>query len=493
MANNNGVKYFAQGGTFYVDGASTKNEQALALYDPLRQAAYLPSLRKGENGKASITMPFQDMGFEGLWSEIQMELTGTASREVGASEFYWAEYLSLESLAFAIDGDNASAANSKTTTISRFAQTRNGAFATPQNGWDAILTGVGSPSGILVTIENVVKNNNGSFSITIKAKNGVNIDLSKKSKYKLVMIPMKPQTKGTDAPISTTGLGYNLPMLQKSWVQKYESGLAVHQDTIDNWIYDRQWQIALGVDSDGKEVEYVYVPELSKQLTDRIAASRTLRILMDKRDNVKNEGFNGVVPTVEDFGQFNFAYDDLMIGSFKSILFSIVKSIQKVNGSPTNYIQHDFNFHIDYGEAMAAMVKQNSSPINLGYELFGSGGEGERDLTYYEFRNWRWNGYDFISKRVNTFDTQRFGQVLSHFALVLPAKRFQDNNGNTVPIITMCHNVGAEPAKTQYIRVDDARDRGLRTINVYAQDAFGIEFHGATKTGMIYKPNNGEL
>ena len=124
MNNNLGGFYFGNGNTLYVEGGIINGESSMALYDPLRQAAYRPDLRKDKNGLASITLPYADMGIEGFFSEIQMEVTGSASREVAASEFYWAEMNAFESFAFAIKGDNASPSTTKTAQISRYAQTK---------------------------------------------------------------------------------------------------------------------------------------------------------------------------------------------------------------------------------------------------------------------------------------------------------------------------------------------------------------------------------
>lgn len=487
MNNNLGGFYFGNGNTLYVEGGIINGESSMALYDPLRQAAYRPDLRKDKNGLASITLPYADMGIEGFFSEIQMEVTGSASREVAASEFYWAEMNAFESFAFAIKGDNASPSTTKTAQISRYAQTKNGLFAVPVPGWDAIIVGQGSPSGQLVKINNVTKISNGNFTVTLESKNGENIDLSKKGQYTVTMIPMQNQPKGASGKISKRAYAYNPPLLRKSWVQKFNDGIGLHEDEITNYIYDRKWEIVKGVDGNGNGVDYIYIPSITKKLQEAIFASRTLRILMNKRDYGLNEGFDGIIPTVENYGMFNMPYDDLMLGSFRSMLFNIIKSLRKVNGSETNYLLHDFNFGIDWNEAMASLVKLTSNPVNLNYELFGAGGVGDRDLTYYNFMNFSWGNYNFIAKKINTFDTDRYGQILPYFALLMPAKRLQDSHGNAVPIVTMCHVAGAEPAKTQYIRVDDARLRGEFTIDFYAQDTFGIEFHAPSRCGLIYK------
>lgn len=479
--------FFGEGGSLNITDPSISGQSALALYDSLRQAAYKPDLRMGKDGKGSITMPYSDLGFEGFFSQLQMMVTGTASREVAASEFYWAEMTSNESLAFAMVGDNAAPNATKTTALSRFAQTKNGLFAKPKVGYQAIIKGLGGPAGQLVNIAAVTQIAAGNFTVTITGINGQTIDLSGAGIFTLVLIPMQQYTLGNQNMITASNYVLNPPLLWKSWVQKYEDGIFLDESEIDNYVYNRKWEIVKGVDSMGNGVDYYYIPQLDKKLRDRIAANRTLRLLFDRRDTVNNKGFNGLIPTIQNYGMFNFAYDDLLQGSFKAILFSIIKSLRRVNGSPSNYLLHDFNFGLDWSNAMAELVKSTSGNVNIGYELFGGGGTGMRDLEYFDFGAFSYQNYSFIKKQVDMFDTYRYGNILEYFALLMPAKRLQDSQGDTVPIVTMCHISGAEPAKNQYVWFDDSRKRGLRTINAFVKDNLGFEFHAPMQCGLIYK------
>lgn len=477
--------YFGEGGTMMIDG-KIEGQQATALYDALRQAAYKPDLRMGRDGMASITMPYADLGFEGFFSQLQMMVTGSASRQVAASEFFWAEYTSLESLAFALSGDSASAATTKTRPLSRFAQTKNGLFAKPLAGYQAIIKGLGGPAGQLVNITAVTQVAAGNWTVTIAGINGQTINLSGKDQYTLTIIPMQNYVLGTDTDIAKHGIVYNPPLLWKSWVQKYEDGIPLDESEIDNYVYNRKWEVVKGVNSNGEPVDYIYIPALDKKLRDRIAANRTLRLLFNRRDSVNNQNFNGLIPTVQNYGMFNFAYDDLMQGSFRAILFSIIKSLRRINGSPENFLLHDFHFGLDWSNAIADLVKAFEQ--NYKFSLFGDGGMGgDRDFTYFNFRDFGYQNYKFRSSQVDVFDTYRYGGLLESFALLMPAKKLQDTQGDTVPIVTMVHIAGAEPAKENKIWFDDARVRGKRTIDAYAKDNLGFEFHAPMQCGMIYK------
>jgi hypothetical protein len=456
-------------------------QQPLTMYDSLKQIAYTPEIRARADGKASIILPYEDTGFWGLLSQLQSAITGSDYRKVMASEFFWAEYEMYDTLSFAI-AKSVTVNNVVTTTISRFSQSNNGLFVKPIAGFQALIK---ENSQQIVTITNVTENSGGNWSITIQGINGQIINLTARNQYTLVLIPMQQYVLGTTAPIATSGWVYNPPILWKSWVQKYEYGVAIDESEIDNYVYNRKFDIIKGIDSDGQPVEYFYIPAIQKRFTDAIAGNRTLRTLFDQRDVVNSMGFNGVVPTIRNYGMFNMAYDAFLSGSFKALLFAMIKNIRKVNGSNDYLLAHDFNFGLDWSNAMAELVRGMQQSYK--YSLFGDGGVGARDFTYFQFMDWSYSNYHFRAYQVDMFDSYRFGNILEYFALLLPLKRFKDTEGNDVPIVTYCNIVGAEPAKEWATWIYDFRQQGGRTLNGYAKDAFGIEFHAPTRCGMITK------
>ena len=163
----------------------------------------------------------------------------------------------------------------------------------------------------------------------------------------------------------------------------------------------------------------------------------------------------------------------------------MIKSIRKVNGSNEYLLAHDFNFGLDWSNAMAELIRNANQ--NYKYSLFGDGGVGARDFTYFQFKDWEYSNYKFRAYQVDMFDSYRFGNILEYFALLLPLKKFYDTEGNAVPLVTYCNIKGAEPAKEWSTWIYDFRIQGGRTLNGYCKDAFGIEFHAPTRCGMITK------
>lgn len=471
---------FSGGGNFMIP-SPVKGQQPLAYYDSLKQIAYTPEIRARADGKASIILPYEDTGFEGLFSQLQAAVTGTSNRMVKARKFYWAEYEQYETLSFAIN-KTTGVGTSRTTTINRFSQSNNGLFVKPIAGFQAIIK---ENNRQIVNITDVTEVSAGNWNITITGINNETIDISARNLYTLVMFPMMQYKTSYTDPISTSGWVYNPPILWESFVAKYEYGVALDESEIDNYIYDRKFDIVKGIDSDGNGVDFFYIPAINKKFTDAIAGNRTLRTLFNQRDYVNDLEFDAVIPTIDKYGMFNMGYDALLSGSFKSLLFSMIKSLRRVNGSNDYLLAHDFNFGLDWSNAMAELIRNSKQDYK--YALFGEGGEGMRNFEYFQFGDWKYSNYMFRAYQVDMFDSYRFGNILEYFALLLPLKAFMDTEGNRVPIVTYCNIEGAEPAKEWTNWIYDFRQQGGRTLDGFAKDAFGIEFHAPTRCGKIVK------
>jgi hypothetical protein len=473
--------FFSEAGNFTIE-AAIRGQTPLTFYDPLEQMAYRPDLRGNIGGEAAVILPYQDSGFWGLWSQVQ-SLLGGDKRMVKDREFYWAEYDLFETQAFTVNSHAAGAPGATVTaTINAFSLSQNGLFAKPLEGFQAYF----KHNQQKVNIGTVTEVGAGNITVQFIPINNEVIDLSAKSTYIVVQTPMQVYPLNSpSAEIPTHGEVKNPPILYKSFVQKYEDGLAVEESEIDGWIYNKTFFISKGLDSMGQPVEYFYIPTLSRDAEAKIIASRNMHTLFNQRDNVAQEGFDGMLPTIRKYGMFNFSYDNFLSGSFKSLLFTMIKNLRRVNGSNEYMIAHSFNFQQDWGEAMAQLIQNFNQ--NYKYSLFGDGGTGNRDFTYFQFGDWKYGDYNFRKYLVDMFDSYRYGHILEDFAMLLPLKRFSDTQGNQVPIVNFVAVEGAEPGKDQKVWIDDARVRGQRNLRVFIKDNFGIEVHAPTRLGLITK------
>lgn len=484
MANQN--QFFSEAGTFSIDQV-IKGQTPLTFYDPLKQVAYQPSIRRNANGKIGAILPYADSGLEGMISQLQATL-GSDSKTVAARKFYWAQYDQFQTYAFAVAKSNAaipSGGVGVTVDVQRASLSANGVFTKPIAGFKAM---VKENNQQVVNITNVIELPTGGYRVTLEPINNQVLDLTKRGQYTIVMSTMRNYDLASTTQIQTQGMVKNPPALYSSQVQKYELGFNVDESEVDNYVFDKDIMIARGLNARGEEVEYFYIPQLSTEAELAITQNRIWRTLFNEYDQTKDEDFDGLIPTIRKYGLLNAAYDQFLGNSFKALLFSIIKSLRKVNGSNEYMLIHDFNFGLDWGEAMAEVVR--SMGQNLNYSLFGYGGEGLRDFEYFQFRNFSWANYKFLAYQMDSFDSYRFGRPLEYFAMLLPAKAFTDTDGNRVPIMNYVDIKGAEPAAQRKVWIDDARQRGERTLRVFAKDSFGIEIHAPTHLGIISKGNS---
>jgi hypothetical protein len=475
-------QFFSEGGSYAINQA-IKGQTAVQMYDPLAQMVYKPDIRGTIAGKAAIVLPYAKTGYWGLWSQIQ-SLLGLDKKMVKASTFYWAEYDIFETQAFSVlgvVGAPPSGGVAVTVAINRFSMSANGLFSKPIAGFQGFFKHNRQKVNITAVNETAA----GTINVTLQPINNQVLDLTQKKTYILVQSPMLSYNINATGPIPTHGEVGNPPILYKSFVQKYEDGLSVDESEIDNYVYDKTFFIAKGLDPFGKEIDYWYIPSLSAKAEAKVVVNRNMKTLFDQRDYINNEGFDGTIPTIEKYGMFNFSYDTFISGSFKSLLFTMIKNLRKVNGSNDYLLAHDFNFGIDWSEAIAAMVRLYKQ--NYRYALFGDGGEGSRNFQYFDFKDWTYNEYNFRAFKVDMFDDYQYGHILSNFAMLMPLKAFTDTMGNKVPIVNFVNIEGAEPGKDMKIWVDDARERLERCLRIGIKDNFGIEIHSPTRLGMIWR------
>lgn len=486
MPNQN--QFFSEAGTFLIDDV-IKGQTPLTFYDPLKQVAYQPEVRRGSNGNIASVLPYMDSGLEGLFAQLQAKL-GSDKKTVKARKFFWAEYDQFQTFSFAVQkSSNAvpSGGIGVTVDISRLSLSQNGSFAKPLAGFRAMVKELNQQ---VVDITNVIEVPGGGFRVTLTPINNQVLNLTQRGQYTIVMAAMRNyDLENTPDTIQGNGMVKNPPALYGSQVQKYEYRIDVDESEIDNYVYDKDIMIAKGLDHTGKEIEYFYLPSISREIEGLITQNRTWRTLFNQHDAVNDQDFDGVIPTVRKYGMFNYAYDTFLGGSFKSLLFSMIKGIRKVNGSNDYFLVHDFNFGIDWGEAIKEVVK--NSDQNYRYQLFGEGGQGIRDFEYFQFGNFKWSNYNFLTYQMDAFDSYRYGRPLEYFALMLPARAYTDTDGNRVPILNYVNIAGAEAAAERRVWSYDFRQQGGRKLSVFAKDSFGIEIHKPTLLGMLSRGNAG--
>lgn len=469
------MKFECAGGTYTIDEC-IKGQTPLTFYDPLAQIALRPDLRQ------DTILCFWQTGIEGLFAQL-MALLRADNRMVTTNPYYWTEYCNEETITTRVlkSGAAVPAAGAPVTVqIAETSHSGTGQFSRPRAGYRAYVKEL---KGQAVNITAVNKGVTGAHTITLQPVNNEVLDLTGLATYTLLVDTMKMYTKGDTNCITGGGLVQNPPVLRKGYMQKFEDKICIHEDEIDGYAYDVDFAVVKGLNPmTGKPTDMWTVPEVTDHMLAKIIDSRNINTLFGVRDDVSQKGIDGLVPIARQQGMFDAGYDTNSGYSFKHILFNMLKRLRKTRGCTDYMIAHDFGFEMDWAEGIAALVKDAGQGLN--YQLFGGGGTGARSLEYFSFNDFRAFGYQFRTFRIDAFDDMRYGAFLQNFALLIPACQFRDVNGNAVPPVTYTNIQRAEAAAQRKIWVDDTRDRGCRTVDLYGKDAYGAEYHCASKLGI---------
>lgn len=478
MANNN--VFTCDAGTFSIDQVIA-GQTPLVMYDSLKQAALLPAIRQLKTGSgAQVIMPYDERSPEALFSQM-MAAFGSENRTVPANQFYWLEYDNYDTLTFVVDQNvtpGAPGANVNAT-IDALSSSQVGNYTKPIAGYYAYIKENNRQKIFISAV------NKSTSVVTFSPINGQSINFANYSRYTIIIDPLRHYTMLDTNPIVTEGLVLNPPTMYKAYAQTFEKGFFVDQSEINNYVYDRDFKVIKGLNTRGEAVDFFYIPALNGQCEAFIKDNMNINLLFGQRDYGNAKGFDGIVPTATTYGMFNAGYDIFSSVSLKQILFGMIKTLRRVNGCNEYMLVHDFGFWMDWSESIGQMI--SASGQNYVYELFGPGGTGARDFTYYNFKAFEAFGYKFTPYQIDILDHRRYGNILEYFALMMPLAKFKDQQGNTVPFITFCYLEGAEPAKVDNIWQFDFRKQGARTLNVYVSTTWGQEIHRPTALGLLTK------
>ena len=469
------AKNFECCGATYTIDQCINGQSPLPFYDSLAQIALTPSLRDG------TILCYWHQGVEGLFSQLQ-SLLKADKRTVKTNPYYWTEYCGEETITVNVKKAGAPSApgGKVTVVVAESSHSSSGKFSKARSGYRAYIK-ENKLQGSNITAVN--KTVDGQHTIELEALNGEVLDLTKLPYYTLVVDTLRMYKKGDTQCITKHGVVSNPPLLRQGYVQKFEDGICVNEDEIDGYAYDVEFHVVKGISPiSGKKIDMWCVPQVNEQLQAMLMDSRNINSLFGIRDDSKQEGFDGLITTAEQQGSFNSTYDPASGISMMQILANQVKLLRKTNGCNEIMILHDFSFGIDWSNAFAQLIKDSGQGCN--FKLFG---DSQQNFKWYNFGDFEAYGYKWRKYQIDLFDAQRYGNILTGFAIFMPACSFKDTNGKTVPPVTYVNIEGCEPAKQENMWVDDTRKRGCRTVDFYVKDAYGMEIHCACKLGVLKK------
>lgn len=470
-------RFTTDAGTFNVDDVIA-GQSELVYYDPLKQMALNPTLRK------TSILTYKDMDVEGLFAEVQ-QLLNPGKYMVKTNPHYWTEYSEPTRLITSLQkaGSAGAAGAEVTVSLDKSAYSKNGKFSIPKKGYRGIIKELG---GQVVNITSITKTTAGSHTIGLTPINNQILDMTGLATYTLVSDSLRMYKKGDRNCITGHGIVKNPPFLRKGFIQKYEDMIGINEDELDGYAYTKEFALFKGIDPvTGEGIEMWSLVPVMKELLMNIKDNKIFNTMWNQRDDVTQTGFNGICPTVQTEGMFNRFYDPSDGASLKAMLWNMVKSLRKIYGCNEYLLLHDAEFGMDWSTAITELIR--ATEIGKNYQLFGLGGEGDRNISWYDFKTFSAYEFTFTPKKIGVLDTPRYGAVKESYCIMSPACRWKDTNGDDVAPVNYTNIYGAESAQQDHTFVDDTRARGCRDVNTFVKTSYGMEVYGATKWGIVSK------
>jgi len=471
------ASFTCSAGTFSIDECLS-GQSTLPFYDPLAQIALRPDLRQG------TVLCYNQTSVEGLFAQLQASL-GADKRTVKTNPFYWTEYCQDAQITLSVKKAAAASGPGQTVvlTLTAGSHSQNGKFTGAQKGYRAYIK---EKNGQAVDIEDVNRSVTGATTITVRGINGEVVDLTQLDTYTLLVNPLRMYIKNDPNCIVSEAFLLNPPNLRKAYVQKWEKSYCVREDELDGYAYDVEFTILKGLNpKTGKMVDHFCPSVLMDKLMVDWIDSRVIETLWGQRDDVKQMGVDGLVPTARKSGMYNKFYDPSSGTSLKQIIFGMIRNGRKVNGCTEWLFLNDQGFEMDWSEAIANMIAANKQEHI--FSLFGNGGGGVMDFKWFQFKKFEAFGFKFATFLLDALEAYRYGNMQSNFAVIMPACKFKDTLGNVVPAVTYAVQEGCEPAKQKNVWSYDFREQGCRNYQVFMKDEFGLEIHCPSKLGLLQK------
>lgn len=463
-------------GTFNIDDVM-QGQSELIWYDPLKQMALQPSLRDG------TILAYKDMDVEGIFAEVQ-QMINPGKYMVKTNPHYWTEINEPTRLITSLNKATAAGAAGAEVTVGldKSSYSVNGKFSFPKKGYRGYIKELNQ----VVNITTVTKTTPNNFTVGLTPVNNQVLDMTKLQTYTLLMDPLRMYKKGDRNCITGSGIVDNPPILRKGWIQKFEDMIPIGEDELDGYAYSKEFKLYKGIDPvTGEKIDMWSIVPVTKKLLTRLKDNKIINTLHGVRDDVTQTGFNGILPTTEAEGMFNRYYDPTDGASLKAMLWNMVRSLRKVYGCNDYMLLADAEFMMDWSSAIAQLIKDTE--IGKNYQLFGLGGTGGRDISWYNFKTFTAYEFTFTPKQIGALDTPRYGAYKESYAVLMPACRFKDTNGNDVPPVNYVNIQGSESAWQDKIWPDDTRQRGCRDLNVFVKTSYGMEEYGVSKWGIVQK------
>jgi hypothetical protein len=388
--------------------------------------------------------------------------------------------------------NSAGAAGAAVTVKIKSPYTADGLYVVPVKGHQAVATVKGTKVNVYIT--DVTENAPDDIEVELTPMNKMALDLTG-GEYTWMYNTKVTYSKTCTEAIQKEAFLSNAPMVIEGYVQKYELGQFICEDDLDQYAYDMAPMEAAYFDPMiGKEVSTFCLAEATmNQVREKMIYGDIMDFFFSERDNTADKGFDGVFTVAKKRGKFNMPINltskDSVIASLK-----IIAKTYKNENINSIVLWCDREMMINLNKVLAEIPGYNNFHAPVWSVT------GDKKIDWYKFNginNFLGMNFDIQIKELDGWEMLGYTNVFYNFALIQPMTYFLDSMGRRVPPIEIvkldsCSGIkfatenGPNGASLWY---DDTRQRGGRTLDMYAKNSFGIEVHGAQYLGILSGSN----
>lgn len=343
-----------------------------------------------------------------------------------------------------------------------------------------------------IWIDAVTKSSANAHTITVDSINGQSIVIPANTRVKWQYDPAIMYEKSSTSCIATEGFAQTAPNIIQGNIQKFEKGLCIYDDEIDNYAFDTvpdKMQVWDSLTNSYVDT-WCLPPVKMAQIKNELMYSELYNFLFGEYDANKDLGINGILPTASARGNFNMPINTMDKSSFLATLKIIAKQYTR-QGIKAAMVFVDQEMAMNIDDMLANTVGYN----NFNLPVFGGNAFGGQ-LDWYNFkgiRNIFGLGFDIQFVPLTGWEQLGYDSLYSNWGFVMPVTKFYDSAGNAVSpmeIVKLDYCDGTQfgsknGADGMSIWYDDTRERGCRKINFYGKNSFGLDIHCAQNLGIL--------
>jgi hypothetical protein len=151
----------------------------------------------------------------------------------------------------------------------------------------------------------------------------------------------------------------------------------------------------------------------------------------------------------------------------------------------------DITMYMNLNEALAQLV----GPNNFSLPIWNGSAPDAGNIVWYGFRsisNFLGTGIDLKINVISGWESMQLNQLYRDFAILMPDTPYVTQDGMKVPQIEITRlagceawRVGTKNSEGSRMWYDDSRLRGYRSLDIYAQNEFGMDIHGLPFMGIL--------